>query len=209
VNAKKQRRDTKPRKLPSQQRSIENVERILNAAAAVLAEGGYDNLKTVTIAKKAGSAVGSVYQYFPNKHAIMTMLVERWLASDVRALDRVEARADEYDSIVDEFTDLAKIMISDYKEQEGLLSLVNIIHSIPELHEMEEAHDKRFAKRLAKIIDRHDLKADGDEKLALAGYFTIIVDATAMSIVTDTKKRAALKTQFLGHSIRDLFERYL
>lgn len=202
------RRDTKPRKAPTQQRSIDNVERILKAAASVLAEDGYDNLKTVTIAKRANAAVGSVYQYFPNKHAIMTMLVERWLATDNQALEIVESRSGDYPSITDEFIDLAELLLSNYKRQEGLLALVNLCRNIPELYETEEAHDKQYAKRLVKILDRHNLATSADEKLALTGYFTIIVDATAMSIATDTDKRAKLKTEFLKNSIRDLFARY-
>lgn len=206
---KKSGRDTKPRKKPTQQRSKENVERMIQAAAAVLEEEGYDALKTVTIAKKAGAAVGSVYQYFPNKHAILTVLVERWLDVDNTALQMVESRRDEYVSIVDEFVDLAKIMIENYKAQRGLFALVNLCHSIPELREMEKAHDKRFALRMKETIDRHKLKANSAEKLALASYYAIIVDATAMSIARDTKKGAEIKTKFLLDSVRDLFERYL
>jgi AcrR family transcriptional regulator len=203
------RRDTAPRKLPVQQRSRENIERMLEAAAAVLEEEGYDQLKTVTIAEKAGAAVGSIYQYFPNKHAILTVLVERWLAADNMALEEVESSKHQYNSIVEEFVDLAKLMIENYRNQRGLLALVNLIHNIPELYEMGEAHDKQYARRLAKIIDRHGLKADRAEKLALAGYFTIIVDAAAMSIAMETKNRATLKERFILDSVRDLFGRYL
>jgi AcrR family transcriptional regulator len=182
---------------------------MLAAAAALLEEEGYDALKTVAIAKRAGAAVGSVYQFFPNKHAILTVLVERWLAADNKALDEVESRQDQYASVVDEFVDLTRIMIGMYKDQRALLALVNIIRNIPELYEMVEAHDKQYARRLARIIDRHRLKADAAEKLALAGYFTIIVDAAAISIATETPKRAALKTRFILDSVRDLFSRYL
>lgn len=205
----KPKKNTKPRKLPRQQRSIENVERILKAAAEVLEEYGYDHLKTVTIAERAGASVGSVYQYFPNKHAILTMLSERWLEKDNNALEEVEGRRDQYESVIDEFIDLTKIMIANYKEQRGLISLVSLRNNIPELYELEEAHDKQFARRLKKIIDRHDLNADDDEKLALAGYYTIILDAVAISVATETPKRAELKTKFLLNSVQDLFERYL
>jgi len=202
------RKDTQPRKLPTQQRSKDKVERILVAAAEVLAESGYDQLKVVTIAKKAGAAVGSVYQFFPNKHAIMTTLVERWLAVDNQSLDTVESRVGQYNTVVDEFIDLAELLVANYKEQKGLLALVSLCRNIPELHDMEERHDKQFARRLAKIITRHGVKGSTQERLALAGYYSIIVDATAISIASDTSVRGGIKLGFLRNSIVDLFSGY-
>ena len=73
--SRRKRRDTDLRKLPTQKRSLERYERMLASAAALLEEEGYDNLKTVTIAERAGVPVGSVYQFFPNKYAILTVLV--------------------------------------------------------------------------------------------------------------------------------------
>lgn len=204
-----QRHDTGMRKMPSQARSRERYERMLASAAALLEEEGYDRLKTVTIAERAGVPVGSVYQFFPNKHAILTVLVERWLAMDNESLAKVEVRRDEYGTVVDEFVDLARIWIDGYKSHREMLALVPLIPNIPELYEKTEAHDKAFAKRLAKIMDRHDLDADSSTKLALAGYYTIIVDAAAISIATETRRRAALKTKFLLDSVRDLFSRYV
>lgn len=197
------------RKEPSQKRSRENIERMLAAAAAVLEEEGYDALKTVTIAKRAGASVGSVYQYFPDKYAILSVLVDRWVAADNLALEQVESQRERYASVVDEFVDLARHLVRSYKEQRALLAIVNLIRNIPELYERVEKHDKKFARRLAKIIERHGLKADPAEKLALAGYFTIIVDAAALSIATETPKRAKLKEKFLLSSVTDIFSRYL
>lgn len=203
------KRNTQPRKQPSQQRSRDNVERILQAAADVLEEQGYDQLKTVTIAQRAGASVGSVYQYFPNKHAILTQLVERWLQIDSDALQLVESRREQYKTIVDEFLDLTEILVASYKRQRGLFAIYTLCNNIPELHEMAEAHDKIYARRVAQLIERHGIVPDEAERLALAAYFTIVVDATAMSIAVETKQRADLKLKFLRHSVRDMFLRYL
>lgn len=53
------------------------VDSILDAAAAVLREHGYDDTTTNRVAEVAGVSVGSLYQYFPNKQALVTALVER------------------------------------------------------------------------------------------------------------------------------------
>lgn len=53
------------------------VDLILSAAARVLVKHGYDDTSTNRIAEVAGVSVGSLYQYFPNKEAIVAALIER------------------------------------------------------------------------------------------------------------------------------------
>ncbi len=207
TESKSSARETDRRKLPSQQRARENVDRILKAAATLLEQKGYDHLTTISIAKEAGASVGSVYQYFPNKHAIMFALFEKWLEIDNEILEAVENER-QYDSVVDEFLALTEKLVDAYREQVGQLAIVKLSQNIPELFELQEKHDKQYARRLAKIIDRHDLKASAEKKFALAGYYTIIVDAVALSIATETPKRARYKMEFLRNNVRNLFESY-
>jgi AcrR family transcriptional regulator len=68
---------TTPRKLPSQERSRLTVEAILDAAAHVFEEHGYAAGTTNRIAERAGVSIGSLYQYFPNKDAVLVALTER------------------------------------------------------------------------------------------------------------------------------------
>ena len=65
------------RKEPRQDRSRAMVDAILSAAARVLTRVGYDDATTNRIAEAAGVSVGSLYQYFPNKEAIVGALIER------------------------------------------------------------------------------------------------------------------------------------
>lgn len=62
------------RKQPRQARSTELVAAILEAAVQVLAREGAQRFTTARVAEKAGVSVGSVYQYFPNKAAILFRL---------------------------------------------------------------------------------------------------------------------------------------
>src|SRR5277367_4494864 len=62
------------RKQPKQARSSELVSTILEAAVQVLAKEGAQRFTTARVARKAGFSVGSVYQYFPNKAAILFRL---------------------------------------------------------------------------------------------------------------------------------------
>jgi len=81
-----------PKKTPKQARSRFTVGSILEAATQILSQDGSQKLSTNRIAERAGVAVASLYQYFPNKEAIVGALYERQL-SEERA--EVEARAAE------------------------------------------------------------------------------------------------------------------
>ena len=70
---------TERRKRPMQERSKATVEVILEAAARVLVEEGFARASTNRIARVAGVSIGSLYQYFPNKQALVRALLERHL----------------------------------------------------------------------------------------------------------------------------------
>jgi len=67
---------TTPRKRPRQHRSKATVETILTATARILIKHGFDGLTTNAVATAAGVSIGSLYQYFPNKEALVAALIE-------------------------------------------------------------------------------------------------------------------------------------
>lgn len=69
-----------PRKAPTQARARATVEAILRASARILTKRGFDGLSTNAVAQLAGVSVGSLYQYFPSKEALIRALVEAHLA---------------------------------------------------------------------------------------------------------------------------------
>lgn len=76
---------TRPRRTPRQARSRWMVAVILEAAARVFAERGIDGASTNLIAERAGVSIGSLYQFFPGKSAVLAALVEHY-RQDLRAL---------------------------------------------------------------------------------------------------------------------------
>ena len=68
---------TNPRKSASQTRSRATVEALLEATARILIREGYDKASTNRIAEVAGVSVGSLYQYFPGKEALVAALIDR------------------------------------------------------------------------------------------------------------------------------------
>src|SRR5205085_1945870 len=65
------------RRTPVQERSAARVERMLDAAASLLDEVGYDGTTTSLIASRAGVSVGSLYQFFPDRRAVLQALAVR------------------------------------------------------------------------------------------------------------------------------------
>ncbi len=69
-----------PRKKPSQGRSRATVNAVLAAAAHILEDRGLGGFNTNAVAERAGVSIGSLYQYFPSKDAILVALMEHSLA---------------------------------------------------------------------------------------------------------------------------------
>jgi AcrR family transcriptional regulator len=68
---------TKPRKIASQERSRATIDALVEATARILVKEGFDRASTNRIAEVAGVSVGSLYQYFPSKEALVAAVIER------------------------------------------------------------------------------------------------------------------------------------
>lgn len=68
---------TKPRKSASQERSRVTVDALVEATARILVREGFDKASTNRIAEHAGVSVGSLYQYYPSKEALVAAVIDR------------------------------------------------------------------------------------------------------------------------------------
>jgi AcrR family transcriptional regulator len=78
----------KPRKLPVQSRSAETVRAIEQATLQVLLETGAGRLTTTRVARRAGVSVGTLYQYYPNKNALLHAVLKQHLGFIAGAVER-------------------------------------------------------------------------------------------------------------------------
>jgi AcrR family transcriptional regulator len=76
-----------PRKQPVQARSAATLEAIFEATIQVLLSHGHHKLTTTLVAERAGVSVGSLYQYYPNKHALLAATIERHLRHIVEQVE--------------------------------------------------------------------------------------------------------------------------
>ncbi len=84
---------TNPRKEAAQERSRATVDALVDATARILVREGFDKASTNRIAEVAGVSVGSLYQYFPSKEALVAAVIERHQRQTMRVVRGELARA--------------------------------------------------------------------------------------------------------------------
>ncbi|MDX2264733.1 MAG: TetR/AcrR family transcriptional regulator [Hyphomicrobiales bacterium] len=156
------------RKLPSQTRSEALVDAIIEAAVRILLRDGYPKLTTKTVAEVAGVSVGSLYQYFPNKQAILAEIIRRRTGEIVTAL----LRACEGAETVEAFSQVLVMTFLSEKHKKAALSaaLREPMAEIDGRAIMEEGlHDlvRRLSDVLPRVLTR-PLTPEEANRLALA-----------------------------------------
>ncbi len=79
----------KPRKSPVQARSAATIDALHTAVIQVLTREGLSRCTTTRIAERAGMSVGSVYQYYPNRDALLAAVLERHLSGIAETMEQV------------------------------------------------------------------------------------------------------------------------
>jgi AcrR family transcriptional regulator len=83
-----------PRKHARQERSRSMIDALLEATARIVSQTGLDRATTNRIADVAGVSIGSLYQYFPGKEALLAALIEREAQRDLAAMRAVMAQCE-------------------------------------------------------------------------------------------------------------------
>lgn len=141
------------RRKPVQQRSAERVARMLDACAQLLDEVGYTKLTTTLIAQRAEVAIGSVYQFFGDKRAVVRAL-------GMRNLDLFFGRIEERtaDTPTDRWWELVDIVIDEYicmhRSQPGFCTLH--FGDIVDIHLLDDSRSNNdvLTDRLITLMDQ-------------------------------------------------------
>jgi len=148
---------TKPRKSPTQQRSQLTVAALLKATAHILVKEGYESASTNRIAAAAGVSIGSLYQYFPSKEALVAAVVDRHMQEMLEllraAVDRVREQPVEAAT-----RELVKVMIDAHRVDPRLHRA--LVEQVPRVGRLENV---RAIDREAYTLIRAYLEAHRDE----------------------------------------------
>jgi AcrR family transcriptional regulator len=166
-----------PRK-PRQQRSQETVERIFAAALKLISERGIEALTTNHIADTAGISVASVYQFFPNKLAIVQALHSQWL-SDIdervdKAILETQACTCWQDVAGAIGLELSRFTLS----PEAEIELIRAMWSHRELLDLDRARNRLLSAKIAEAMSRFGGNVDRAGLEMIAGLaleiFTLV-----------------------------------
>ncbi|MGC5012820.1 TetR/AcrR family transcriptional regulator [Streptosporangium sp. DT93] len=148
-------RRLRPRKQPRQPRAEITRQRILTAAAHVFAEHGYASGTTNRIAERARISIGSLYQYYPNKDAILVELLAAHLDAGMAAVEhhQGEEPPDSLEGIVRVFVRAA---IENHLDDPQLLRVM--VEQAPRsgaLLERISRHERVLVTSMRDLLDHH------------------------------------------------------
>ena len=136
---------TSPRKEASQERSKATVDTLLAATARVLVKDGYDRASTNKVAEAAGVSIGSLYQYFPSKEALVAAVIERHIAEMMEVVRNSLVRVALL-PIEEAARELVRVMIDAHRIEPKLHRvLVEQIPRVGNLEQIESVDDEAIA----------------------------------------------------------------
>jgi AcrR family transcriptional regulator len=143
---------TRPlRRVPVQGRSVARVQRMLDACADIVDEVGYEGLTTTLLAERAEVAIGSVYQFFPDKRAIVQALTLRNMEA---YLLRLAARFET--GTFDHWWDGVDAGIDEYIDMHRTVPGFRTLHfgDVVDVHLLDEDRDNNavIAEQLARLL---------------------------------------------------------
>lgn len=196
------------RKEPTQQRSRERVERMLAAARDLIAERGSDAMKMGEVAERAGVSIGSLYQFFPDKSAIIRALAERFTAENRACIDAELAGVSDEQSLLAAFASLVDAYYAICLAEPVVRDIWSGTQVDKTLRELELADSRASAEALARVWQRLNPEADPDQFASTAFLIWQLGEATmrlAISVnraegdrLVEIYKRMALKELATG-----------
>lgn len=196
---------TAPRKNPKQARAHATVDAILTATARVLVKEGYDRASTNRIARAAGVSVGSLYQYFPSKEALVAALIERHSDRCREKLENtfVALASARPDSVA---RGLIGVMIEmklvDPALEKVLIEQIPRVGRMAKLREVEE----RMMRLLTVYLEGQRLRADTD---AEAAAFVLVKAGSALAHAIAIDRPSSVTVAQLEYEWIELVLRYL
>ncbi|QPC90373.1 TetR/AcrR family transcriptional regulator [Mesorhizobium sp. INR15] len=149
-----------PRRSPTQQRSRERVERMLAAASALIAEQGSDAMRMGEVAERAGVSIGSLYQFFPDKRAIVWALAERYSAESQACIAAALKDVSDAEGLSRAFSELVDIYYGLFLAEPVIRDVWSGTQADKALRELELADSRANAEFLTGALKRLRPAAD-------------------------------------------------
>lgn len=133
-----------PQRRPGQER----VAALLEAAATIIAEKGYDAATMAEVAAKAGAQIGSLYRFFPNKDVLANALIERFHERAASLFDAIDQRSEKLS--VAELADALLDLLGDLRSETQ--TIVALLEGRAELSARRLEFRREIRKRIARTL---------------------------------------------------------
>lgn len=165
---------------PQQARSQQTLDRLLDAAVALVSEKGFDDTPVAEIARRADSSVGAFYSRFSDKDALLNALNERFLAEAIAtadaALDPARWQAASVDQIA---TGVVRFLVEIHREQRGLLrAFAQRMRIDPGFQARRERLAQHVGAGLSALLIAHRAQIRHADPLRAAGFALTMVFGT-------------------------------
>jgi AcrR family transcriptional regulator len=180
------------RRVPQQERAERRVAQLLEAASAVFAEAGYDAATMTEIAERANASIGAVYQYFPNKEAIV-------LALRVQYSDEMQERWTDLESItagltVPQIADyLVDVMVQFVEEHPAYFPVLDA----PVKYKRDQEARRRLREQLANVFRSRKPSLSQERAYRMANVsLQIIKSMNALYGEANSRERSELVKEY-------------
>jgi AcrR family transcriptional regulator len=183
------------RKSPTQKRSRERVEHILASACRLIAERGSDTMRMSELAELSGISIGSLYQYFPDKAAVVRTIAERYNAASRTCIADGLAHVKTTDDLRQAFS----VLIDEYYEiflaEPVMRDIWSAMQADKALRDIELAESRENATLLAAAMSRA-LPNESRERLQVSALLVMYFGECVMRLAIstgDTEGRALVE----------------
>ena len=196
------------RRSPKQARSQRRVEALLDATRRLVGRRGNDAVSMREIAAEAGISVSSVYQYFPDKNALLRALIVRYLDEIRTAIFGVLASVESLDDLITGVGELIDTLWAMFEREPELAAIWSGIQANAVLREHDMQDTREIAQGFAALARNLVPNADPDEVFDVAFYtahvafFSLRIahhapPEEAASLLREQKKLIALRLESL------------
>lgn len=180
-----------PRKEPVQKRSKERFARILAAAQVLLAERGVDNVPMSDIAQMSEISVASLYQYFPDKAAIVATLAVRLNQLGQDCVVQAFADVTDRQGLVRGLCQMTDEYFGYFQQEPCALAIWQATQSDRRLQALSAADDAEHAQTLKRAMLRVCPRAEPDNVACQAALLSgMVADVVRRSIVLEPQRAA-------------------
>ena len=170
------------RSLPTQPRSQERVEKIVRATQKMLAQHGYEETTIKRIAEAAGIKQTSIYRYYPNKRAVISVLADIFINEQNKAITHCieeSLRGESPKKILSDFIALLRMAMG----QEPWIAPAQLaLRSDPKLRDRHEEVLDHFAERFSLLLSGFGATVEGEALLRVSRTLVLILDGYMLAI---------------------------